>query len=103
MSDRALYRSIPLLQRRCCFCEEPIQRNLLRTKDGRLWHYGCYNIARDQHFKCNECFSNFDGTEVTWEDSETSVGEEFRPGRKAVCPHCGIELKSPSQRSLIQA
>jgi hypothetical protein len=103
MSDRALYRTIPLAQRICCFCDDPIERNLLRTKDGRLWHYGCYNTARDQHFKCNECFASFDGTEAAWEDNERSVGEEFKRGKQAVCPYCGVAVRSPGQRSMIEA
>lgn len=103
MSDRGLYRTIPLAQRICCFCDDPIERNLIRTKDGRLWHYGCYNTARDLHYRCTECFAGFDGTEATWEYSETSIGNEFRHGRKAVCPYCGVAVKNSSQRSMIEA
>lgn len=102
MSDRALYRTIPLAQRTCCYCQEPIQKNLLRSKDGRLWHYGCWNTARDSHYECQECYAKFDGTEANWDLSDSSHGDEFGHKRKAICPHCGAPIQNLSQRGAIE-
>jgi len=105
MSDRHIYREIPPAQRRCSYyrCNVPIERNLFKSKDGRLWHYGCWNDARDEHFRCQKCWSSFDATEAGFEEATLSQGDEFKQAWKAKCPHCGAAVKNSSQRSMIEA
>jgi hypothetical protein len=102
MSDRALYKKVPLDKRVCSWihCQDPIKRNLIRSKDGRLWHYGCYNNARDTHFECKVCFSTYDGTEVIY--VEGGVGEDFRQQWKPTCPSCGADLKGLNQAGAVE-
>ena len=89
MSDRDIYTKIPLAQRCCSKCQEPIERNIARTKDGRIWHYGCLMDAKDEYHECLECFSNFDGTEASFLEGQSSYNDEYRQTRKPICPHCG--------------
>ena len=67
MSVRHLYQAIPESQRICSFyrCQQPILRNITKTEDGRIWHYGCLMTARDQKFYCFNCQAQLDGTQVT--------------------------------------
>ena len=94
MSDRYLYRRIPVAQRNCSWCQRAILRNIARTKDGRLWHYGCLMTAKDARFQCSECVGSFDGTEVTLELKQSTYGDDFRQIMKAFCPSCGGPAKS---------
>lgn len=90
MSVRYLYRVLPASKRICSYwrCGTQILRNLTRTADGRLWHYGCLQSAKDDHFQCFDCNSRLDGTEVNQVD--------FDEGRKFACGNCGsTNLKLP--------
>lgn len=104
MSDRGLYKKVPLAKRVCSWihCQDPIQRNIIKSKDGRLWHYGCRNIALDTHYHCVECFATFDGTEVNFVEGGSGVGDDFRQQYKATCPSCGAELKNPNQMGAVE-
>jgi hypothetical protein len=96
LSDRFLYRKIPAVKRRCTGCQEPILRNIFRGKDGRLWHYGCWNTARDQHYECLDCNAKFDATEACFVESQSCRGDEVQPTQRPVCPFCGsFNLKNP--------
>jgi len=96
MSDRFLYRKVPLDKRVCNWihCQNPIQRNIIRTKDGRMWHYGCLQSAKDTHYQCIECVATFDGTEVNFVEGGSGYGDDFRQQWKPQCPSCGADLKS---------
>ena len=104
MSDRFLYRKVPLDKRVCNWihCQSPIQRNIIRTKDGRMWHYGCLQSAKDAHYQCIDCVATFDGTEVNFVEGNSSVGDDFRQQYKATCPSCGAELKNPNQMGAVE-
>lgn len=104
MSDRALYKKLPLNRRVCSWihCQNPIERNLIKSKDGRLWHYGCYNNARDAHFSCKECLATYDGTEVVFVEGLTSGNDDFRQQWQPTCPGCGAELKNANQIGAVE-
>ena|SRR3972149_7371702 len=94
MSVRYLYNTLPSSKRVCSYylCRKPILRNNAKTGDGRLWHWGCLNDARDEHFKCTDCFARFDATEASFEECERGLGDEFRQGLSPVCPFCGAPI-----------
>jgi DNA-directed RNA polymerase subunit RPC12/RpoP len=103
MSLRRLYNSIPIQARHCTWCHNQIERNIATTPDGRLWHYGCLNDAKDTHYECVECFSRFDGTEACLEEIQSMRGDDFTTGRKASCPNCGSsDMKGLSQAGVIE-
>jgi predicted nucleic acid-binding Zn ribbon protein len=90
LSIRYLYRVLPASKRVCSYwrCGTIILRNLARTEDGRLWHYGCLQSAKDDHFHCLDCGANMDSTEITL----TDLGE----GPVFSCGSCGSShLKQP--------
>ena len=89
MSLRRLYRSIPVQARICVWCQEPILRNIDQDKDGRLYHHGCLLTAKETFYECLECFANFDGTEATFIEGQSSFNDEYRQTRQSICPHCG--------------
>lgn len=84
MSLRILYRKIPVNKRICSYyrCQKPILRNIAEDQEGRIYHYGCLQSARDQRFRCLNCYAIFDGTEVV-------VSEEFSDKLTPICPYCG--------------
>lgn len=94
MSDRILYKKVPLNKRVCSWihCQDPIKRNIIQSKDGSLWHYGCFNNARDTHFRCEDYFATYDGTQVIF--VEGGLSESYRQQWKATCPSCGAILRS---------
>ena len=104
MSDRGLYRKVPLKQRVCSWvhCQNPIQRNIIKSKDGRLFHYGCYNNARDTHYQCSECFATYDGTEVIFVEGTSSFSDDFRQQWIPTCPGCGVHLKNLQSHGVIE-
>jgi hypothetical protein len=104
MSVRYLYRALPLSQRICSWihCQNPIQRNIIRTKDGRMWHYGCLQSAKDTHYQCLECVATFDGTEVNFEEGSSGFGDDFRQQWKPQCPGCGANLRSLASQGGIE-
>lgn len=61
MSINRLYRQIPVEDRLCEGCGEPIQRNIA-TLDGKIYHYGCLKQtkAKPTH-QCLNCFSYLTG------------------------------------------
>jgi len=83
MSIRYLYKTIPRDKRICCYylCEKPILRNIARDTDGRIYHYGCLNTAKDEQHRYLDCGGGFNGTEVALDNpfGETVV----------ICPFCG--------------
>jgi hypothetical protein len=91
LSVRYLYRVLPSSKRICSYwrCQTTILRNLTRTEDGRLWHYGCLQTAKDEQFRCLECGSTLDGTGVTYND--------YADGRPTLgCGNCGATIRMPS-------
>jgi hypothetical protein len=105
MSVRYLYKAIPVAKRSCSWppCSKSVVRNLFRTKDGRLWHYGCLNIALDTHYECLECFSSFDGTETSFEIKQFLDGEYMAERLRPICPYCGsVNVKGLSQVGVIE-
>jgi len=89
MSDRHLYRELPPSEIICTWCHNQVERNILKTSDGRIWHYGCLNTAKDTYYECLECFSTFNGVEASLEETQITSGDEFKTGHKAWCPNCG--------------
>ena len=104
MSDRGLYKKVPLAKRVCSWvhCQDQIQRNIIKSKDGRLWHYGCFINARDAHFQCKECFATYDGTEVNFIEGGSGRGDTFRQEWIPTCPSCGSHLKNPYAHGVIE-
>jgi len=91
MSVRYLYRVLPASKRICSYwrCQTQILRNMSRTEDGRLWHYGCLQTAKDEYHRCQECGSTLDGTQVSLAD--------YADGQPALsCGNCGGTLRMPS-------
>jgi hypothetical protein len=104
LSFRFLYKRVPVQDRRCAYCERVIQRNIVKDKNGLLYHWGCLQDAREEKHQCLECFATFDATEATWETSQSSYNDDFRENRKPVCPHCGsINLKNLSNPEPMEA
>lgn len=67
MSVRYLYRTVPTSKRLCSYyrCQQPILRNLALDKEtGLIYHYGCLQTAKDEHFRCLDCGATLDGREI---------------------------------------
>jgi hypothetical protein len=91
MSLRILYRKVPSNRRTCSYyrCQKPIQRNIDRDKDGRLYHHGCLMNAEDEYFHCDDCYLTFDATEAAFEERQRVRGDQVWERLRAVCPNCG--------------
>jgi hypothetical protein len=91
VSLRFLYRKIPVAKRICSYyrCQRPIIRNIARAQDGRLYHYGCLQSARDEVYECLECYLHFDGTEAGFVDAQKFRGDMMQEGFRPACPNCG--------------
>lgn len=92
MSIRRLYKTVPVDQRVCSYYKCPsgrIRRNIARTNDGRLWHYGCLNDAHEEKYRCLECYMTFDATEASFQEGQVIHGDEIREQPKPICPNCG--------------
>ncbi|HLE74948.1 MAG TPA: hypothetical protein VI864_02760 [Candidatus Bathyarchaeia archaeon] len=101
MSVRYLYQTIPRSKRICNYhrCQQPILRNIARDKNGAIYHYGCLQSARDEKWRCRECFLIFDATEASFEETQIFKNDEFRERYHPICPHCGSHnLKAMSRR-----
>lgn len=82
MSLDRVYREIPLEERVCEGCGEPIQRNVAML-DGKLYHWGCLkrSKAKPTHL-CLDCWSYLTGkglTKVDWGDGSSTKA----------CGNCG--------------
>lgn len=92
MSLRILYRKVPASQRICSYyqCLKPILRNIDRDNQGHLYHHGCLLSAREERYRCLECYLQFDATEVAFE-AETKIQREgfMRETMRTHCPSCG--------------
>jgi len=88
MSFRFLYRRVAVQNRRCAYCQKIIRRNIVKDKNGQLYHWGCLQTAREQKYRCLECYTTFDATEAAWETVESSRNDDFMERRRPVCPHC---------------
>jgi DNA-directed RNA polymerase subunit RPC12/RpoP len=99
MSDRVVYRKVPLAQRLCSYylCNKQIERNIARTKDGRLWHWGCLSDARDEQYRCRGCSGTFDATEAMIEEKQKFVGDSQKTLFSLSCPYCGAEVSKHKQ------
>lgn len=84
MSLRRLYRSVPKDERLCSYhgCQKSILRNIDEDDEGNLYHHGCLMDAKDETWRCLDCFTTFDGTHVTAIDFDGS-----RPTK--CCGFCG--------------
>jgi len=80
-SRKGYYVTIPVENRICIVCGEPILRNLYVDKDSNLYHYGCYASEKEKRFKCTECSGECNGLEAPRDWSQ--------PGAPRTCPHCG--------------
>jgi len=91
LSLRFLYRKLPVTERVCSYyrCQRPILRNIARDKDGHLYHWGCLQSARDEQYRCLECWTVFDGTRVAFHEVQSSYSGEFRASFTPACPECG--------------
>lgn len=91
MSVRYLYRIVPRSKRICNYyrCQQPILRNIACDKNGAIYHYGCLQSARDEQWRCLECFMTFDATEGSFETVEDERQGEFRERLIMICPSCG--------------
>ena len=91
MSIRYLYRAIPQSKRLCNYyrCQQPILRNIARDKNGAIYHYGCLQSARDEQWRCRECFMTFDATEAAFEQHQILKNDEFCERLNVICPNCG--------------
>ena len=105
MSNRHIYREVPPAKRSCSYyrCQDPIRRNIFTTKDGRLWHYGCWQDARDEQYQCLECWGRFDATEAAFIEGQGCRSDDFRPVQRVICPYCGsVNVKGLSQVGVIE-
>lgn len=101
MSFRFLYRTIPASKRICSYyrCMKPILRNLARDQNGRLYHYGCLQTAKDEKWYCSECFFTFDATEASFVEAENLRNDCNTEILRPQCPNCGNQgLKPVSKR-----
>ena len=98
MSFRFLYRRIPVSERVCSYykCRSQILRNIARTSDGRIWHYGCLMNARDEQYRCLECYATFDATEASFDTKQIIRGDFMAERLQPLCPHCGSQNLKPS-------
>jgi DNA-directed RNA polymerase subunit RPC12/RpoP len=94
-----LYRKIRADKRICNYyrCQQPILRNIDIDKQGRIYHHGCLMDAKDEKFRCNECFSTFDATEASFDQVQKWQGDDLKDAFEVVCPHCGFHLKGRNQ------
>jgi hypothetical protein len=105
MSVRYLYQRIPRSKRICNYyhCSRPgriILRNIARDKNGAIYHYGCLQSARDEKWRCQECWMTFDATEAVIEEEEFCYNDEYKLRLKVSCPSCGSQnVKNLSGRS----
>lgn len=91
MSLRFLYRKLPASKRLCSYwrCQGSILRNITESDDGRLWHYGCLQTAKDEQHRCRECNSLLDGTQVSLAD--------YADGQPTLsCGNCGSTIRMPT-------
>jgi hypothetical protein len=97
MSFRFLYRTVPVAKRLCSYyrCQKPILRNIARDKTGHLFHYGCLQTARDEQYRCLECFSIFDATEAAFTEKQIVQGDEVQQALQPICPNCGCQNLKP--------
>ena len=102
MSLRKLYSSLPVQARQCTWCQQPILRNIDQDKDKRLYHHGCLLTARETYYECQECYAHFDGTQANFEEGTVPEGNDWKPSRKAFCPHCGAQVQTHSQQGVIE-
>lgn len=102
MNLRALYRRIPESRRLCCFCGHPIQRNIDRDKDGRLYHHGCLLDALAKTYECIECNVTFPWTEAILEVSDEVFNDEFQQRNRVLCPYCGA-VNFKKQTAIVEA
>lgn len=81
MSVNQLYKQIPLENRLCEGCGNPIQRNIT-IFNGKLFHYGCFkqSKAKPTHL-CLDCFSYLTGKGISKVD--------FDGIRQKACGNCG--------------
>jgi len=100
MSDRIVYRNVPLQQRICSYhlCHKPIIRNIARTKEGRLWHWGCLQSARDKQYKCLDCYGTFDATQAILEEKQKLCGDDIKELFGLICPICSSRNIKPCQK-----
>jgi hypothetical protein len=102
MSLRFLYRKVPVTQRTCSYyrCQKPILRNIARDQNGKLYHYGCLGSARDERYRCLECYSMFDATEASFQSRQRIQGDSIGEIIRLACPNCGcINLKPLNARN----
>jgi hypothetical protein len=65
MNINILYRKIPVEERICEGCGDPIERNLA-VLDGKLYHYGCLKRTRAKPVAvCLDCWSYLSGKNIT--------------------------------------
>jgi len=96
MSVRALYQKIPASKRLCNYhdCPSPqILRNIDVDKNGRIYHHGCLLDAREEKYRCLECFTVFDATECGFVEAQKIAGDEISEGVKPVCPCGSLNVK----------
>jgi len=95
MSVRALYRKIPESKRTCNYylCRDPILRNIDIDKDGRIYHHGCLLDAREEQWRCLECYQVFNVTECGFVEAQKVVGDEISEIQKPVCPCGSLNVK----------
>lgn len=93
MSLRFLYRKIQVSKRICSFhrCGQPILRNIARDQNGHLYHYGCLQSARDEQYRCLECYQTFDATEAGQYEKQTVRDGEVVELIGVSCPSCGSQ------------
>lgn len=101
MSVRYLYHTIPRSKRICNYydCNKPILRNITRDKNGAIYHYGCLQTARDEKWRCRECWMTFDATECAFDEKQIMRGDDVKQKFIPICPGCGSHsLKKVSGR-----
>jgi hypothetical protein len=97
MSLRIIYRKVPPSKRLCNYyrCQKPILRNIDRDKDGRIYHHGCLMSAQDERYRCLECYSMFDATEVALYEKQRFQGDGVKQILSVSCPNCGCQNLKP--------
>jgi len=100
MSVRYLYQSIPHSKRLCSYyrCQKPILRNIARDKSNRIYHYGCLQTAKDEQWRCPECYATFDATEASFYEAENLRNDRCTEVLRPMCPHCGCQAVRPVAR-----
>jgi len=100
MSIRYLYKAISRSKRICNYyrCSRPgriILRNIARDKNGAIYHYGCLQSAKDERWRCLECWMTFDATECSFTETHDMRNDEFRERYSPICPGCGSHNIKP--------